>query len=511
MPTPPSTPAERWSALTARTTDLAHLHGAIAVLEWDQQVTMPTGSAGARGAQIGLLARIRHDLHTAPELGALASAVLEDAAQPIEDAPRQVIVEATARNALREHTRATRVPARLVDALAQARSAGFQAWGAAREAEDFSLFAPALEEQVALVKEQAACHEPEDHLYDAALEEFDPGARVAVLAPMFKRLGARLRPVVDAARAAEASGTAPTHLPLHVPEARFEALNRTVLDALGYDFTHGRIDVSTHPFTVGIHPADVRLTTRLRPDGPLHTLGATIHECGHALYEAGLPEHLHGFGLAAAAGAGLHESQSRFWENQIGRSRAFFDWLTPHLSEAVGAPVDPQAAWASANRIEPGHIRVEADEATYNLHVIVRFELEVALFDGSLAVADLPDAWNDACERLLGVRPPTPSQGVLQDIHWSSGFFGYFPSYTMGNLYAAGFGAAVREALPDLDAMVARGEFAPILAWLREHVHQHGIIQTAPEIFEAAAGPRDLVECFMDHIHSRQGALYGIG
>jgi carboxypeptidase Taq len=390
--------------------------------------------------------------------------------------------------------------------MARARSAGFLRWREAREKDDFDHFSPALDELISVVREQAACHHIGDHPYDAALEAFDPGSRVADLKPMFTRLGEALTPLVQAARTAP--GPAP--LPLHVTDSAFAKLNHHVLTALGYDFHHGRLDLAAHPFSVGIDPDDVRITTRYRNHAPLSTLGATIHECGHALYEQGLPTHLQDSGLCQAAGAGMHESQSRFWENQIGRSLPFFRWVQPALEEAVGHAINPEALYAAANRIEPGLIRVEADEATYNLHVIVRFELELGIFEGRLTASDLPEAWNAGYHKWLGVHVPDMQTGVLQDIHWASGLFGYFPSYTLGNLYAAGFGAAAEEAIPNLWSDVENGDFSAVLSWLRDRVHRRGRTVNTPRIFADAVGERDPVADLVEHLYARQGALYGI-
>jgi len=500
-------PADHWAAFTRRVGEIRALDGVLGMLEWDQQVMMPRGSGPARAQQTALLSEMHHARVSSTELGDLAAVVLEDATCDLgPDLPDGPTRAAAARAVQGDHRRACAVPAALVSRLARARSVGFQTWRQAREADDFALFAPALDDLLSVVREQAACHDVGDHPYDAALEEFDPGSRVAELQPMFTRLGEALVPLVQAARQAE--GPAP--LPLHVTNAAFAELNQHILQALGYDFDHGRLDLAAHPFSVGIHPLDVRITTRYRNDAPLSTLGATIHECGHALYEQGLPVHLRGTGLAQAAGAGMHESQSRFWENQVGRSLPFFRWVRPALERAVGHSIDPDALYAAANRIEPGLIRVEADEATYNLHVIVRFELELGIFEGRLTARDLPDAWNAGYARWLGVEVPDMRTGVLQDIHWASGLFGYFPSYTLGNLYAAGYGAAVESALPDLWTDIENGRFSDILDWLRAHVHRRGREDTAPRIFADAVGDRDPVADLVDHLYTRQGALYGI-
>ncbi|HCH61355.1 MAG: carboxypeptidase [Deltaproteobacteria bacterium] len=502
-----ASPSEDWKAMVAYVTRYRNLGGILGLLEWDQQVCMSGGSAGSRGAQVAELSKVRHAALSDPRCGDLARAVLGSADADLgPEQPSGSVRAAAARAVLRDHSRAAAVPAVLVDRAARARTAGFTAWNRAREAGQFHDFAPALAELTEVARAEAACHSVGEHLYDGALEGFDPGARVASLTPMFRRLGTALVPLVQAARNARA----PDALALSVPEPAFERLNRHVLDAMGYDFERGRLDLAAHPFTVGVHPNDVRITTRLLPDAPLGTLGATIHEGGHALYEQGLPVEWFGTGLCRAAGAGLHESQSRFWENQIGRSRAFFRWLCPAMEEACGHTIDPDALYRSANRIEPTFVRVEADEATYNLHVIIRYELELALFEERLSVAELPDAWNAAYAEWLGLDVTDPRQGVLQDIHWACGLFGYFPSYTIGNLYAAGFGKAIAADMPDLLDRVEVGDLAPILRWLRERVHSRGCEVDAPTIFQDAVGDCDPVEALIQHLYDRQGALYGI-
>lgn len=508
MSTIPSSPDARWAAFTQQVEDICTLGGVLGLIEWDQQVVMPAGSGNARAAQSSLLSRVHHEHISHPRVGELARAVLEDAqaAEMISGAPPLSLRDAAARQVLRDHTRALAVPVELVGRMARVRAAGFHAWREAREADDMSLFAPALAEVVATSRETAACYGDVDHPYDAALDAFEPGATVATLAPMFARLGKELAPLVAAA----ADKHLPAPLDLHVSDESFGPLNDYVLDAMGYDRSRGRLDLAAHPFTVGIHPEDVRITTRLFGDDPLNTLGSTIHECGHALYEQGLPAHLFSCGLASAASAGLHESQSRFWENHIGRSLPFLQWLAPALEKASGKKVNPARLYAAANQIQPGLIRVSADEATYNLHIIVRFELEVALFSGALQVSELSDAWNDAYQRLLGVRPPSDKDGVLQDIHWSSGYFGYFPSYTLGNLYAAGFGVAVSRDIPDVWEHVARGNFADILQWLRTRVHVHGRSMNATEVYRDAVGNIDPVDALVEHLYARQGALLGL-
>jgi carboxypeptidase Taq len=303
----------------------------------------------------------------------------------------------------------------------------------------------------------------------------------------------------------------PAKIDAPFPVSAQRALNESIARALGYDFDGGRIDDAEHPFSTGHGKGDVRITTHLHERDLLGGLGSTIHETGHALYEQGLPSEHVGTTVREAASYGLHESQSRFWENYVGRSRSFATFLAPRLKEALGpgAP-DADAIFAAQNRVERGLIRVMADEVTYNLHIIVRFELELALFEGTLRPEDVPAAWNEKYRTYLGIAPESDTVGCLQDVHWSAGLFGYFPSYTLGNLYAASLGATLRAAMPDMSARIERGDFSSILTWLREHVHHVGHRLEAPEIVKAAVGERDHVADLLDYLWERMGEVHGV-
>lgn len=490
--------SEQWESLKSKVGEIEAIIGALGVLEWDQQVMLPKGGAASRGAQLSALSGVLHERMTDPALGELAGALVNDP---------DPTVSASARLWLRKHQRTVRVPASLAKAFASATSAGFAAWMSAREQRSFAPFQPALQTLVDLARESGACQGPAAHPYDNLLEEFDPGSTTADLTAMFSRLAGELSAFV------RSLDGRPAPEPVTIPcgEAETLAISRQIATALGYRFDDGRLDVSQHPFTVGMHPGDVRITTHPYPENLSNALWGTIHETGHALYEQGLPIELAGTGLCAAASTGMHESQSRFWENFIARSQPFCAWLTPLLREHIpGLDIDADRLYRSANRVKPSLIRIHADEATYNLHILIRFELETALIKGDLAVGDLPGAWDDAYERLLGVRASHINEGVLQDVHWSGGMFGYFPSYTIGNLYAASLAATVQQDLPDLWERVGGGDFAPILGWLRQKVHSRGHTVEAPQILADATGGRDPVADFMAHLKGRQGALYGI-
>jgi carboxypeptidase Taq len=490
---------DTWEKLKARNEELDALAGAAGMLDWDQQTYLPPGAGGVRGQQSAVLGRIQHERFTAPEVGEWLD---ELDAQELDDVRRAAV-----RNMTRRWRRATCLPTDLVEKLARARNEGFLAWCKAREADDFSLFAEPLQKLLDLTREQAERYGYAEHAYDALLEDYDPGSTVAQLRPMFARLGAELNRLLDALDGRpHPDGFSQ---PLDVEGQR--RLSERVLTDVGFDRKHGRLDVSEHPFTIGLAPEDVRITTHFHADNFLASLGGTVHEAGHGLYEQGLPREWAGTALNRAAGMGLHESQSRFWENFIGRSRPFCVYLLPRMQGIwPGLDVTADRLFAAMNRVERTLIRIFADEATYNLHILARFELELGVIEGKLQAKDLPEAWDDAYRRNVGVVAKSPHDGVLQDVHWSSGLLGYFPSYTIGNLYAASMGAQVQRDIPDLWAQVERGDFGPVLGWLRARVHSKGHLKDAPELFRDAVGDRDPVQDLVDHLWGRQGVLYGV-
>jgi carboxypeptidase Taq len=489
-----------WDQLTSRIHELDAIGGAMALLDWDQQTYLPVGSGDSRGKQSAVLGRIYHERFTAPEVGSWLA--------ELEGASLDRVQTSAVRNARRRYRRATALPGRLVEELSHARTAGFAAWMEARKSNDFALYAAPLQRLIDLTREQAERQAtPGQHLYDALLEDYDPGSTIAELRPMFERLGLELNRFLDTIQGQPVPKG--FDAPLDVEGQR--KLSERVLTDLGFDRVRGRLDLSEHPFSVGLATDDVRITTHFHVDNFLAALGGTVHECGHAMYEQGLPSQWAGTGLDKAAGMGLHESQSRFWENFIGRSEAFCRYLAPRM-HGIWPTLDvtPTSLYGAMNTVERSLVRIFADEATYNLHILVRFEIEVAVLEGRLQAVDLPAAWDDAYRRIVGVTPPTAKEGVLQDVHWSGGAFGYFPSYTIGNLYAAGFGAKIQEDLPDIWEHVERGQFKPILAWLREHVHAKGHLDDAPVLFRAVVGDRDPVEDLVAHLWNRHGKLYGV-
>ncbi|ABS24347.1 carboxypeptidase M32 [Anaeromyxobacter sp. Fw109-5] len=530
----PSPRSAAWETLAAVMSDVRALGGAVSLLQWDQETFMPARGAAARGDQLAVVQAALHERLTSR---AVAEA-LDRAERDADGDPDR----AAALRALRfDHERAARVPQELVRALAQAQAEGIDAWKAARAERSFARFAPSLERLLALRREQAdallpmlerrAQAQPEEAAperaggpggrglsrppgkiepYDALLEGYEPGMRVARLAPILQRLAGWLAPVVAAIDAAPA------------PEdgflaGRFDAeaqwsFTLELLQALGFDPAAGRQDRSVHPFTLGLDPGDVRITTRIHEDQPLSAIFSTLHEAGHGLYEQHLPAQDRRSLLCAAPSMGLHESQSRLWENLVGRSLPFWRAFLPRLAARFPrlAGVAPEDFHRAANRVRRSLVRVEADEVTYNLHIALRFELELGLLRGALAVRELPEAWAARSEALLGVRPRHDVEGVLQDIHWAWGDLGYFPTYTIGNLYAATLYAAAARSLPGLDEALARGELAPLRVWLAERVYRVGRRKDAEEIVRDATGEGLTDRDFERYVKTKYGALYGL-
>ena len=479
------------------------------LLGWDQETMMPTGGAEHRARQLALLARLRHERLASPELGSL----LADCEWSI-DLAADTVEAANVRALRHDHDRAVRLPASLVEEIAATASTAQHAWAKAREASDFGSFRPWLEKTVDLCRQKAACYGWADdgEPWDALAEDYEPGCTAAGVAEVFGPLRDQLRTLLEeiAAAPTRPSGRLDE---IELPQAAQMAFCREIAAAIGFDFSRGRLDTSTHPFCGGSHCDDVRLTTRFHPAMVTDALSSTMHECGHGMYEQGLLYEHVGTPCGESVSLGIHESQSRLWENQVGRSESFWRWAAPRLRPHFGSAVDgidARAAYESANRVAPGLIRVEADEATYNMHVMIRFELERSLLAGNLAVADLPEAWNEMYREFLGVEVPDDRRGCLQDIHWSMGALGYFPTYTLGNLYSAQFFEAACDAIPGLVEGFAEGQFAPLLAWLREQIHRHGRRSRPGQLCEQVTGRPLSAEPLMRHLEAKFRPLHGL-
>ena len=459
---------------------------------------MPPAGAGLRAEQAAALAGVVHGRNADPRI--------REWIEAIDLAGLDAFDTRNVAEARRAHERATKIPPRLAQESARAFSEGQRHWAKAREANDFSGFAPALQHNIDLKREEAACLAGYSaSAYDTLLDEFEPGATTATVQPLLEGL----RPALSSLRTRIAERPAPNGLSGTFGHDEQLALSRKVATMLGYDFDAGRLDLATHPFSSG-NSGDARITTRVDETTPLDCLYSTIHEVGHALYTQGAPDPF----LPAAdyCSMGIHESQSRIWENQIGRSRPFADWLYPAMAMVFG-PVGadgPDALYAAVNRVNAGFIRTEADEVHYNLHILLRFKLERDLIGGSLEVEDLEEAWNARFERDFGVAVPDARRGVLQDIHWSVGLFGYFPTYSLGNIYAACLDRAMRADLPERDELLRRGETTPVLDWLRRKIHDRGRVLGAPDLIAEATGLPPSAQPLVDYLEAKFGALYDL-
>jgi carboxypeptidase Taq len=493
--------ADRLFTLWNQITDIG---SAQALLSWDQETQMPARGLEGRARALSTLAAIQHDLLT-NHLLQEAIDELETSAEPGSD------LAAQAAWARRKMERAVKVPAALARELAEAGSRSLAAWQKARDESDFSVFRPLLARMIELKKEEAAAVSDSGLAYDALLEEFEPGATVADLGPLFAELRAELSPIVQAV--AE-SGVSVDESPAR-GEFNPGAQKRFGLDvaaAIGFDFDAGRLDRSAHPFCTGIDPGDVRMTWRWEDDDFRPALYGVVHETGHGLYEQGLPEKWRGTPLGQAVSLGIHESQSRLWENHVARSRPFWEWALPRFQALFpsSAATSVDEIWPTLHVVKPCLIRVEADEVTYHLHVAIRFEIERAIFADEIQVDDLPERWDDLYEEMLGVRSPDAAQGVLQDIHWALGAFGYFPTYSLGTLAAAQLYEAAGRDIDGLDPSLAAGDFKQLLEWLRATIHRYGSRYEPAELIRRATGEPLSSRAFLAHVRGHVNDIYGI-
>ncbi len=482
------------------------LRHSAALLHWDQETYMPGAGDTGRSEQIALLESLAHEELSSPALGEL----LEQANANNDVSSPGNLDEALLRELLRAHRRAVRVPTRLVEELARTSSSAQSAWRRAREEAHFAAFRPALERLLSLRREYADAVGWEGSPYDALLDEYEPFTSTSEVQAVFDELQPRL---TDLTRRIAESGRPVNSEILYrdYPVEAQERFGRRVLKAVGFEFERGRLDISTHPFSTALGADDVRITTRYNSRFLPSGIFGTIHEAGHALYELGFGEGIRGSSLAEGASLGIHESQSRFWENIVGRSLAFWKQFYPELqrcfpAQLAGFPLED--FYRAINVVQPSLIRVEADEVTYGLHVILRFELEKALIEGDLAVSELPDAWNASSKRLLGVEPSNDAEGVLQDIHWSMGAFGYFPTYALGNLYSACFTEAMQQELGSLDTLVERGDFAAVLDWLRRNIHATGRSLSPQELCSQLTGSPLQAEPFLNYLEAKYTPIY---
>jgi carboxypeptidase Taq len=487
--------------------EISDLGRASALLAWDERTQMPPRGASMRAEQLATLASLHHRRLASDELGIL----LDAAAAAVDEGERESFEASLVRVTRREWDKARRVPTELRAEIARATSRAEHAWEAAREASDFAAFLPDLEHVVDLKRRYIECFEFE-HPYDALLDDFEPGMKTAAVHPVLERLRDGVVPLLEAI---VASGVELDPSPLFgdFPVADQELLATELAASLPLEPDAWRLDSTVHPFAVGIAISDLRITTRFDPEFVGSSLWAVIHEVGHALYENGLDPALERTPLCRSVSLGFDESQSRLWENWVGRGRPFMTRLLPMLADRFGQPfarLEPEELYRAANAVSPSAIRVEADEVTYNLHIVLRFELEQQIFDGTLALADLPEAWNTRMRDYFGIEVPSDADGVLQDVHWSSGAFGYFPTYSLGNVIAAQVWDLARDELPELDAQLAAGELEPLRGFLGDRIYRHGgKLEPAEMIEKVTGGPLD-PKPLLRQLGSKFGELYGL-
>ena len=483
----------------------AQLLGSIGeLLGWDEQVNLPLDSADQRAAQRATLADVQHAAATDPRIGELLS-FLEKGGLLAERSDDQRVVIHWAR---RDYDRTTKLPADFVREKAEQGSRGYHAWKAAREKADFALYAPVLQKNLELAQREAVYLGFGDKPYDYMIDRHDPGMTAATTEVLFDELKKELVPLVR--QITGSSVKAKTDLLRGFSVDEQALFLREVTERIGFDYGRGRIDKSIHPFCSGTG-ADIRMTTRFDPENPLDSLFSSIHETGHGLYEQGTRADQHHTALGQAVGMGVHESQSRLWENQVARSRGFWRFFEPKMRESFPAQlrgVSSDDLYLAINSVAPTLIRVDADEVTYNLHIVLRFELEKKLFAGTLAVADLPAAWNAASRELLGLEPANDREGVLQDVHWSDGAFGYFPSYCIGNMMAAQLWYHVLTLRPQLEEDFVRGDFSWLLNWLRENVHLQGKRYDTLALVKRATGEPLSPKWLIRYLKERYSTLY---
>jgi len=503
-----SDPKGAYERLLSLNREASLLRSSMAVLEWDEKTYLPKGGSEHRANQLALLAGMVHDKATSPEIGDLLKGLEGSSYSSGEDS----FEAANAREIKHFYDKTVKIPKSLVEELTRVTSLAHAVWVEARQKSDFSLFLPYLKKIIKLKHDQAEAVGYEKDPYDALLDDFEPGATIAKVSEVFTRFRQEL---VELVAAIVASGKRPDTSILQgdYPVDRQESFGKEAALAIGYDFERGRLDVTAHPFCIGIGPGDVRITTRYNPKHFGQAFFGILHEAGHGLYEQGLDPARYGTPGGEAVSLGIHESQSRMCENLVGRSKSFWKHFLPRAQqiypEALGK-VKLDDFYFGINEVKPSLIRVEADEVTYNLHILLRFEIEQAFFKGDLKPEDIPGVWNEKFKNYFTITPPDDAQGCLQDVHWSAGYIGYFPTYSLGNLYASQFFNQARQDLGDLDSVFAKGEFAGLKNWLGKNIHKRGQRYRAEKLVEVVTGKPLSHRPLMDYLKTKYGGLYGV-
>ena len=500
-------------ALTTRLSEIQRINSAASLLSWDQETYMPAGGGEARAEQISTLQGIAHQKLISPETEQLLATWVDQQSGEIRDSPGEAWDE-PARSLLREvwrdYSRAKKLPSDFVMTLSRECSLAQQVWAEAKENHAFSQFLPNLRTVLSLKREEAEYLGYRDSPYNALLDVYEPGFTIAALRPLFAQIKGRLVPLLK--KIQQSSVQIDDTILFHTfDQARQLEFGRMVLIAMGYDFERGRLDLSAHPFTTSFHPTDVRVTTRVHEHDLQSCLFSCIHEGGHGLYDQGLDPRYFGTPLGDSVSLGIHESQSRMWENCVGRSRAFWRFFYPMLQQTFHhqlRALDGEQFYAAINCVKPSLIRVEADELTYNLHVMLRFEIEQDLIEGWTKPEELPGIWNQKMEQYLGIVPSNDAEGVLQDVHWSFGAFGYFPTYTLGNLYSVQFYEQAKLEIPHLEDEIAAGQLMVLQRWLGQKIHRWGRMFTPDHLARRVTGKSLDPEPFLSYVERKYGELY---
>ena len=503
MATDSSTESDAYDELLSKVKRINNVSAASMLLSWDQQVMMPEEGTPARSQQLSALSAVEHDLLTDDAVGDL----LDDLESQDLDSGQEAVV----REVRRDYERAVRVPTDLVERISQKTSEALPVWEKARKENDWDAFAPQVEELVDLKRQYAEHIDPDADPYAVLFADYEPCLSLERAEEILTEIRETLVPMIAEIRASETPITTDAFEGTFDTDTQ-EDLAREALTTLGYPWERGRLDVSSHPFSTGTQ-FDARVTTRFDESDPIGALTSSIHEFGHATYTLGLPDDAYATPLGEHRGLSVHESQSRLWENHVGRSQAFWERFLPTMQEYFPGveSVTPREAYESVNQVyEDNLIRVEADELTYHLHIVLRFEIERALIAGDLSVEEVPAVWNDKMDEYLGIRPDTDSDGCLQDIHWSHGSFGYFPTYSLGSAMAAQLFQAAEADLDDVDSQIRDGEFSSLKQWLREHVHRHGQRYETNALVREATGEDFTADAFTDYVTGKYGALYDL-
>ncbi len=499
--------SQKLEQLKEKIGEVVDIGRAISVLSWDQQVNMPPAGNEARGRQLATLSKIAQEKFITDEVGQLIGDLKEEFAGADPDSDEAALIRVTARN----YDKARCVPPEFIREQALVSSRAFEAWVEARSKSDFSIFRPHLEKVVELVQKYVSFFPPADHPYDTLLDDYEPGMKTSEVKEIFDGLRPKQVKLIKAIAASKQ--VKDDFLFKKYNEKKLIDFGVGVITKYGYDWSRGRQDKAPHPFETTFSVDDVRITTRFEDDNPLATLFSTMHESGHAMYEQGIDPVYERTPLSGGTSLAVHESQSRMWENLVGRSLPFWEHFYPSLKKTFPAQLDGvslKTFYKGINKVEPSLIRVNADEATYNLHIMLRLELEIGMVEGSIAVKDLPEIWNEKMEDYLGIVPPDDARGVLQDIHWSGGAIGYFSTYALGNLISAQLWEKIRKDIRDLDDQICRGDFRELLAWLRTNIHRHGHKYEPQNLVKKVTGSKITPAPYIRYLTKKYGEIYGL-